>query len=358
LLSHEILRRDFERISRVLIIRLRSLGDSILALPLIEALNAWRPDLEVDVLVEAPFAAVFSRHPAVHETLLVQSRNHGGGQGWSRLRTCFEIRRRHYDAVVNLHGGSTSLLCTATSGAGIRIGQQKYRNAWAYNARIPAPPSVWQRADLHTVEDQLTLLPWLGIPVPDKLRGRLHLDNEARARIQKRLETAGVEPSKYILIHPTATQASKQWKEASFAALADRLEERHSFPVIFSAAPREGQVLLDIGRHARHARRYWCDVGLADLFALIAGCKLFIGNDSGPTHAAAALGKSLVVIWGSSDFRAWHPWDTTFESARSNLPCMPCPGYTCAVFGHPKCIEDIPVEMVEHACDRFLTTQC
>jgi ADP-heptose:LPS heptosyltransferase len=290
----------------------------------------------------------------VHETLKVQTRDMPSAGGWSRFRTCVEIRKRRYAAVVNLHGGTTSLVFTLASGAHIRIGQQKYRYAWVYNALIPPPPSVWRRVDLHTVEDQLTLLPWLSLPVPARLQGKLYLKDDARARVQKRLDSAGIRPSRYLLIHPTATLPTKQWKERSFAELADRLEERYGLPVVFSAAPHEGQVLLDIGLHAKRAHRYWSDLGVDDLFALIEGCRLFIGNDSGPTHAAAALGMPLVVVWGSSDFRAWHPRETEYEAIRLDLPCMPCPGYTCAVFGEPKCINDISVERVLSACERLL----
>jgi ADP-heptose:LPS heptosyltransferase len=351
------LRLKLERTPRFLIIRLRSLGDSILALPLVEALHLWRPELQIDVLVEARYAGVFARHPAVHETLIVKPKQDPAREGWLRLRACFEVCRRRYPAVINLHGGTTSLIFTLASGAGCRIGQQKYRHAWAYNARIPAPLSVWRRTDLHTVEDQLTLLRWLDLPVPAQPRGQLYLDAFARTRVRERLAEAALDLSGYLLIHPTATLRTKQWQEAKFAELADSLHEQHALPVIFTSGQREAQVLLDIGRYARHPHRYWSDLGLDELFALIESCRLFVGNDSGPTHAAAALAKPLVVIWGSSDFRVWRPWDTNHESVRLALPCMPCPGYTCAAFPEPRCIEEIPVEMVLSACNKALSTE-
>jgi predicted lipopolysaccharide heptosyltransferase III len=350
------LRQTMEHVPKILIIRVRSLGDSILAIPLVEALRAWRPDLSLDVLVEAPYGALFSRHPAVHETLIVRPRTGLSQEGWSRTRACLEIHKRRYAAVVNLHGGSTSWLFTLASGARLRIGQQKYRHAWTYHALIPSPAEVWQRADLHTVEDQLTLLRWLNLPIPKPPRGRLYLEEGARERMRRRLLSSGVEGRPYILIHPTATLRTKQWPEKHFAALADRLHERYALPVIFSSAPREAQVLLDIGAHAAKSHRYWSDLALDDLLALIEGCRLFIGNDSGPAHAAAALGKALVVVWGSSDFQVWHPWETEYRAVRLSMPCMPCPGYECTAFGTPRCIENIPVEMVLDACAEFLIT--
>ena len=349
-----MLRRRLEQIERLLIIRLRSLGDSILALPLMEALHAWRPELQIDVLVEAPYAGVFCRNPSVHETLSVRPRSWPEKSGWSRARACIEIRKRRYPAVINLHGGSTSLLFTAISGAPTRIGQQKYRHAWLYTALMPPPRSVWQRSDLHTAEDQLTLFPWLGLPAPERPRGRLVVDEGARRRIRERLASAGIPGGGHILMQPTATLRTKQWPEQSFAALADRLAEKYSLPLILTSAPREAQVLLDVGRHAKHSHFYWSDLGLDELFALIESCRLFVGNDSGPTHAAAALGKPLVVVWGSSDFRVWRPWEAAYEAVRLNLPCMPCPGYRCEVYGTPRCILEIGVDEVLAACERNL----
>ena len=351
------LRLDMEHVPRLLVIRLRSLGDSILALPLLEALHSWRPDLQIDLLAETPYAGVFARHPAVHETMLLKPRTGPARDGWRRAHACLEIRRRRYAAVLNLHGGTTSALLTLASGARLRIGQQKYRHAWIYHYLIPPPPTVWQRSALHTVEDQLTFMRWLQLPIPAKPRGTLHLDPEARARIGGRLAAAELQPLKYLLIHPTATLPTKQWEEKKFAELADRLHERYRTPVVFSSAPFEAQVLLNIGRHARHAHRYWSDLGLDELFVLIEQCRMFVGNDSGPTHAAAALGKSLVVIWGSSDFQVWHPWETEYAPVRLELPCAPCPGYSCAAFDTPKCIGDIDVDRVLAACDSVMSAE-
>jgi hypothetical protein len=81
-------RLSLSHAQRLLVIRLRSLGDSILAIPLVEALHAWRPDLQIDMLVEAPYGALFARHPAVHETLVVKPRSGFVREGWSRLRAC------------------------------------------------------------------------------------------------------------------------------------------------------------------------------------------------------------------------------------------------------------------------------
>ena len=348
------LRDRLDAIPRLLLIRVRSLGDSILTLPLLQALHAWRPALRLDLLIEAPFAPVFEKHPAVHELLVLQTKDTSARAGWSRSRALLEVRGRRYPAVLNLHGGTTSLLFSLASGAPLRFGQERFRGSRWYNARIPDSAGVWGKPKLHTVEHQLTFMKWLGLPIPSDPRPELHVAPASRKRIARRLEKAGLRPGAFLLVQPTATLATKQWPEENFARLADSLCEKAGTPLVFSTGGWEAGVLDRIRANARREHRYWADLALGDLFALIEACRLFVGNDSGPMHAAAALARPLVAIWGSSDHTAWHPWGSAYESVRSDLPCMPCPGYTCAVYGRPRCILEISTERVESACLRML----
>jgi len=347
----DFFRQELLQIPRILLVRLRSLGDAILTLPLIEALHRWRPDLKQSILIEAPFADVFLQHPAVDETLILQKGKRSGSGSWTRLEALFELKRRRYPAVLNLHGGTTSMLFTAASGAPLRLGQESHRGSWLYTGRIPSSAVVWDRQPIHTVEHQLSVLRWLGIPV-STLSGTLHVSQAAQVRVQKRLAGAGL--SEFLLIQPTATLPTKQWKAANFAKLGDSLFAHCHLPVVYTAAPHEAAVLKEIRQVTQERHIYWSDLPLMDLFALIERCRIFVGCDSGPTHAAAALKKPLVVVWGSSNFDAWHPWGTEYEAVRSELACIPCPGYTCREFGEPKCILDIPVSQVAEACARMI----
>ncbi len=349
------LRRRLETLDRLLMIRLRSLGDSILTLPLIEALHDWRPDLKLDVLIEASFAPVFVSHPAVHEVLVLEKERSRGSAAQSRIATLLRIFRRRYPAVLNLHGGPTSALFTAASGARLRIGQKSFRQARLYNVHLPPSSEIWGRADLHTVEHQLSLIRWLELPVPSGFRHGLRASSEAHGRVHARLQQAGIAPGSYFHVQPTATLRTKQWPEAKFASLADNLTEHMGLPVVFTAGPNETHTLANVAQSAKRKHHYWADLSLDELFALIAACRIFVANDSGPTHAAAALKKPVVVIWGSSNHIAWRPWGTDFELVRSDLPCIPCPGYTCTVYPEPRCILDIPVERATEACQRLFS---
>src|SRR5436305_3362164 len=92
--------------SRILILRLRSLGDTVLLTPSLAALHAWRPDLRISVLLEAPFAAVLENNPAVDETMVLHD----------TLSAIWRMRRKHFRIAYNQHNGPRSAILTAACG--------------------------------------------------------------------------------------------------------------------------------------------------------------------------------------------------------------------------------------------------
>lgn len=348
------LRSVLQTPSRVLLVRLRSLGDSILSLPLVDALGRAFPRIKTDVVVEAPFAPVFGSHPSVNDTLVLRTGVGRPEEGLSRTAMLAAIRKRRYDAVFNLHGGTTSFLLSLGSGAPLRVGQQSFRRSWAYNVRIPPSSAVWRRGRIHTVEHQLTVVAWMGLAVPDPITLDLRLQPAAEDAIERRLRQSGLAAGGFVHVHPTATLETKQWPAERFAEVADTLAGETGLPVVFTSGRQESSVLRRVAERAARQHACWSDLGLAELFALIARARLFVGNDSGPTHAAAALGTPVCVVWGSSSFDAWRPWSDGYEAVRSDLPCMPCPGYTCEAYGRPRCVLDIPAAEVLDACRRSL----
>ena len=93
---------------------------------------------------------------------------------------------------------------------------------------------------------------------------------------------------------------------------------------------------------------------LRGLIALLAGSCFFLGNDTGPTHIAAALGKKSVVIFGASDSRVWSPWRVEHRIVENAFPCQQCPQGRCESLGTSECILHVTVEQVREACEALL----
>src|SRR5206468_9614504 len=97
------------------------------------------------------------------------------------------------------------------------------------------------------------------------------------------------------------------------------------------------------------------DLTLPEITALASRARIFVGNDSGIAHVAAAVNTPSVVVFGSSNRDHWRPWtDAPNEIVFEEFQCQPCPGYICAEFGEPRCILSVKAESVLEAIDRIL----
>jgi len=265
--------------ARVLIVRLRSLGDCVLTTPAIHVLKRARPDLRLAVMVEQRFAAVFAGNPDIEAVLPPRA---GGAMAW----------RPHL--TLNFHGGSRSAVLTAASLARYRAGFAHYRFQGIYNVHIPrAQEILGEERKVHTAEHLACAMFWLGAPRVEVPRARLFAPPAAG-------------PERCAAVHPFASAPSKAWPAERFAALARTLKERYGLKPVILGGPSD-----DFSPYAD----FECLRGapLAEVKSLLASVALFVGNDSGPAHMAAAFGVPCVVLYGSSDPQVWAPWRTDAE---------------------------------------------
>jgi heptosyltransferase-3 len=248
--------------SRIAVIRLRSLGDCVLTTPALALLKQYRPDLKITVIVEPRFAAVFERNPDVDAI----------APGNVRA-----------DLALNLHGGTRSMLLTL--GSRFRAGFAHHRYSFIYSDKIPrAQEILGAERRVHTAEHLASAMFWLGVP---------------RAEIPRaKLVAESTEPGPYAVIHPFASAPDKTWAAERFVEVARKLPN----PVILAGPDDDASAFA--------AFRVWKNEPLARVKSLMAGASLFVGNDSGPAHIAAAFGVPVVVLFGSSDPVTWAPWRT------------------------------------------------
>lgn len=256
--------------SRIAVIRLRSMGDCVLTTPALALLKAYRPDLQVRVVVEPRFAGVFEDNPDVDE---ISPR----------------VGRR-VDLALNLHGGTRSMWMTLTSDAKFGVGFGHHRFSGIYSQRIPrAQEILGEERPVHTAEHLASAMFWLGVP---------------RSEIPRAKLVASRRPDypPYLVMHPFAATAEKTWPRERFIEVAGRLQSAGLAPMIV-AGPADDTAPFSKFQVIRNPP-------LSALKSLMSGATLFIGNDSGPAHVAAAFGIPVVVLFGPSDPVAWAPWRT------------------------------------------------
>jgi heptosyltransferase III len=266
--------------SRVAVIRLRSLGDCVLSTPALQLLRNYRPDLKVAVAVEDRFAAVFE--VPIPPTVRA-------------------LRDFAPDLCLNLHGGTRSARLTLLSGAKFRAGFDIFTPAWIYNTPIPtAQETLGVSRRVHTAEHAASAMFYLGVPIGEIPRAKIFAP-EGRSKFAP--------GGRYAVIHPLAATPEKTWPAASFAQLARTLDVE---PVFVGGTGEDVSAFQN-----------WRTVSgapLPELARLMRDASLFIGNDSGPAHVAAAFGVPEVVFFGPSDAGIWSPWQTTAAVLKCDGP--------------------------------------
>jgi heptosyltransferase-3 len=266
--------------ARVAIIRLRSLGDCVLTTPAISILKTARPDLQLAVVAEPPFAAIFEGNPLIHQIV---------APSWQA------VRRFGSTLCVNLHGGTRSQWMTALSGARWRAGFAHYKSTLAYNIRIPrAQRTLGVNRTVHTAEHLASAIFAMGAPLAEIPRAQLFTDCPSPLHVSGR----------YAVLHPFASTPDKTWPTERFCEVARYLKLWNIEP-IFLAGPHDY-----IGAFTAHTVLQGT---LREAKALMSKAAVFIGSDSGPAHMAAAFGIPSIVMFSTTNPAIWGPWRTESE---------------------------------------------
>ena len=336
----------WKSVKRVLVVRLRSIGDTVLCTPSLIALKRFLPEAQIDILLEDWVAPVVDGFEFVDNVLTVGQRTS------SRFAVAKNIRRQKYDVVFNLHGGTTATFFVATSGSRHRVGYSNYQYSFLYNHLLSSPSDFWKRDATHSAEQQLVLLGFLGVPVEDRPKSHLAVTESSTNAVKAKVAFSLDEP--FAMIHPLAASKTKEWQIEKFARTAEFLNDK-GLAIVAVGTANDSAVLSELQSLSRVPIALLMNLKLPELTALASKAKLFVGNDSGVAHIAAAVQTPSVVVFGSSNRDHWRPWtDASNEVVFEKFGCQPCPGRECKEFGDPKCILSIPVEKVFEAIDRTL----
>lgn len=350
---------DLSTLHRVLVIKLRHLGDVLLTSPVFTVLKNHAPSLEVDALVYRDTEPMLSGHPAIANVFTID-------RGWkqqewtSRLahewRLLRSLRARHYDLIIHLtenaRGAMLSLLLKPDYSVA-RDYPAKRGRLWR-NSFTHLYPSPDRR---HKVEMHLDALRRLGVyPRDDERRLTLIPGAEAERTVSDLLARHSLTPKGFIQLHPTSRWMFKSWESEKNAALITALQDAGE-SIVLTAAPSEPELQFAARVTARLKKPVVDLAGklnLKQLAALTAQAKIFVGVDSVPMHIAAAVQTPTVVLFGPSGEIEWGPWQVPARVLTSDHPCRPCGQDGCGGGKVSECLTDISVDKVLQAINELI----
>jgi heptosyltransferase-2 len=347
---------------KILVLRYRFIGDTILTVPFLRNLRRARPDARITWVVAPGSAEVVKGIPYVDELLYwdpvtIHADSRGGHRTLkSRLDFVRELRRRKFDTAYVLKRSFSSAILAFLSGARRRIGFNTEGRGFLLTKRVPYQPTQ------HEVLSFLDVLAADGIPIVDDYLESWSSPAEMQAAHDLLVAAGWVEGQRLLAIHPFGAIHQKTWPMERFAQAAAIVSERYGLvPIVLGAPQDQGQFAEQ--RHLFPATTIDL-VGRCDLRTTMAVLNrfttCFLGNDSGVMHLAAAAGVPLVALFGPTSPVRFGPWGARTEVVYSSFPCSPCRQkyFTeCepAPSGKPACVDCIPVESVVETCARLLS---
>lgn len=350
---------------RILLVRLRLIGDVVFTTPLLKALRRRYPEAHLTYVVEPTAAPVVLGNPHLNEVIVAPR-----GRGLARLRddvsAARRLRRERFDIAIDLHGGPRSAWLTRASGAPMRIGYRIAGRSWMYTHVVPRSPDLEPR---HSVANQWDLLAPLGIEPCEPARDGVEMPDDPRAwaRIEQRLAAAGISAShRLVVLHVSAGNPFRRWPAESFITLVVELARRDpARRFMIMSGPSETEAARAVAEQARGrlgaagSAVAHGEFDVAELRALAARAAVYIGGDSGPLHIAGTTPTPVVALFGPTLPERSMPWRDPRWFAEAidagPLPCRPCHQRTCEP-GDFRCLTRISPDRVIAAAERGLAS--
>lgn len=330
-------------------------GDAVMSIPALAALRQRFPRAEIVILARPSVAGIYRGQGLADRVLRFDSAGkHRGLRGLERLAR--ELRDQHFQTAVLLQNAFQAAWLAWRAGIPERIGYARDLRSWLLTKAIPVPRAG--EIPPHERFYYLELLRRAGLldEVPQANEIRLRVEPEAAERAKEKLRAAGVRDDgrPRVALAPGAVYGSaKCWPAERYAQLADRLIAEFGADVIVFGASAERAVAERIAAAMRsRAIMLAGQTQIDELPALLAACQLFIGNDSGAMHVAAAVGLPVVAIFGPTDPEGTAPVTSRWTLVREPVECSPCFLRHCPI--DHRCMRRITVDAVLAAAAQWL----
>lgn len=346
---------------KILVLRYRFIGDTILTVPFMRNLRRAEPDAYIAWVVAPGSSDVVQGIAYVDELIFwdpvtIHADSRGTHKTFGdKLKFIRDLRARRFDKVYVLKRSFGSALIGYLSGAGKRIGFATEGRSFLLSTTVP------YRHDQHEVQNFLDVLRADGVQVTDD-HLEAWLTDEEKQFSEQFFKTAGVAPGELVIgIHPFAANPTRAWHLDNFIELARQLQERYAARILFFGGPRDSESLPEI--RAALTQPPLEAVGTTSLrhsMALLSRCRLLVCNDSGIMHLAASMKVPLVALFGPQSPVKFGPWGESCRVISQHFPCSPCKQkfFTeCepSPRGKPACLEAITVDAVLKECAQVLT---
>ncbi len=326
---------------RILIIRTGGLGDTILMWPAIHCMRQRFPSAQIDLMGNRERCELLAVEGGVDLALDVEG---------SGLHYLFEISARLPDQVCARFQAYDTIVAFAAPGDYALAENLSACGVAEVHAFLPFPV---QADKIHIADHIINSLAGVGLAsqVEPALLPVSDTESEDGRRLLDGLDLAGNKP---VLIAPGSGSTSKNWAAQNWAELLPGIEFEGHRPVLLQG-PADAEPVEQVQKCLENPVPVLVNNSARDLKGVLAQVALFVGNDSGPAHLAAALGTPTVAIFGPSDPVLWSPRGPQVEIVRQPVSCAPCEADSRLTCSERICLEGVEVGEVVTRCRNLLS---
>jgi heptosyltransferase-3 len=292
---------------KILVIKMRNIGDTLLMTPLIKNLKLNNPAFKIDVLINEESKSMLTYNPNINEIIIYPRKiiKNSKFKLFKELKFLFNVVKNKYDIIINLTEGDRGAIISLLSHSK-KLGYLPKNKVLKFLKPYNLYKQSFER--MHAVNRDLSFLEMLGFRVFEK---KLEIfDNNLKLDL----------PKNYILIHPVAKWKFKYWERDRFAKIIDYIKSK-KYEVILTSSPNEYEksYLNDIYNLCKNKPiLYPGKFTLEEMKIVVKNAKLFIGVDTAIMHMASAYDIPIVALFGHSDADIWGPWENHLEDSCFN----------------------------------------
>ncbi len=325
---------DKNSISKILIIKLRGIGDVVLSTIIFDSLRKEFPTAEIDYLTEKPSDQILKNFNFINNVLVLDRKSTA-----NRIKTAHLIRKSNYDLVMDLFSNPTTAQLTFFSGARYRAGFPYKGRKYAYNLFGPI-----ERGKFHAAELHIEFIKEIGLSIANK-KLEYVLNKSDISFANNYLNQNELSGSSLIGLSPSGGWESKRCTPEKFAEIADKVIEKFDSDLILLWGPEDKNDVDKITKLMKNEAICAPATTINQMAAFISKCDLFIANDSGPMHISTAVGTPTLSIHGPTSPLLQGPYGEQHEWVRlDELDCIECNLLECPK--KKECFNDLPVERI------------
>ncbi len=322
-------------------------GDAVMNTPFLARARETFPNARIVALGRGSVTPLLRPHPDVDDVWTIDDRTVRG-----RLDAIRRLRALKADLGFALPNSMNAALLLKAGGVRYRVGYDRDARGVLLNGAVGLRP---QDLAVHEVKYYLRLLsPW-GVTATEPPPLKLMVSDEEHAAMAEYLAKHGVADGQSVIgVNPAAFYGTaKRWLPERYAEAARRIADERGARVFVTGLPNErpvAQQVCDAGGQRFHNAAG--EMKLRELIAFLARCELYLTNDSGAMHIAAALGTPLVAVFGSTDWVTTAPLTDKFRIVRVDTECAPCLLRDCPI--DHRCMTAVTPDMVVKAAQELL----